>query len=277
MEDFDLVIIKLGGSVITYKDKPLSPNYEAIERITDVIKEVKKSFKVIIVHGGGSFGHYWSVIYDIHTKPCRYSDEGISVVHESMIKLNHIIIEKFISNELKPYSIPPSSFVFNNSPCKDRILDIVNSIKYNDIIPITYGDVIHTSDGNFSILSGDTIMTILSNYLNPKFSIFTTNVDGLYENIEKGHVLSEINLNSYDDTVEFGTANSKIKFSDISFDVTGGMKRKINESVNIARKGIPVYLINGFHPERILDIIGNRDFIGTCIQINRKKNNIGVQ
>ena len=50
------------------------------------------------------------------------------------------------------------------------------------------------------------------------------------------------------------------------FDVTGGMKRKITESIQIANSGPPVYLINGFHPERILDIIHDREYIGTCIR-----------
>ena len=32
-------------------------------------------------------------------------------------------------------------------------MDMIDMIKNNDLIPITYGDVIHTSGGNFSILS----------------------------------------------------------------------------------------------------------------------------
>ena len=83
----NLIIIKLGGSVVTFKEKPLSPNYEGIDKILKVLVEIKKKFKIIIVHGGGSFGHYWSVKYDMHTKPYPYSDLGVSVVHESMIKL----------------------------------------------------------------------------------------------------------------------------------------------------------------------------------------------
>jgi isopentenyl phosphate kinase len=269
LKNNDLVIIKLGGSVITFKEKPLSPNYQAIEKMANIIKELKKRYKIIIVHGGGSFGHYWSVKYDMHTQPFTYQDEGVIRVRESMIKLNHIVVEKFISNELKPFCIHASSFVFNNLPCKERVLDMMDMIQNNNIIPITYGDVVHTSKGNFSILSGDTLMNILSVNLNPRFSIFTTNVDGIYATLENGNLLSNIILNKNKELLN--ATDNRIEFSDMSFDVTGGMKRKISESINIVQSGIPVYLINGFYPERMIDIINGSDFIGTSIKMHEQQ------
>ena len=82
MIDSNLVIIKMGGSVVTFKDQPLMPNMEGIEGIAKVLVELRKKFKIILVHGGGSFGHYWSVKYDMHTKPFPYSDKGVAVVHD---------------------------------------------------------------------------------------------------------------------------------------------------------------------------------------------------
>jgi isopentenyl phosphate kinase len=264
--DSNLLIIKLGGSVVTFKDKPLSPNYEGIDEILKVLGEIKKNFKIIIVHGGGSFGHYWSVKYDMHTKPYPYSDLGVSVVHESMIKLNHVIISKFIESKLKPYSVQPSAFVFNSVADPARIHDILAMTTGNDLIPITFGDVIHTSENKFSILSGDTIMSMLCTELHPDFSIFTTNVDGLYNDMNKGEIVREIQVDKKDNDNIFLKGEKQKDNPASSFDVTGGMKRKITESIRIAKSGTPVYLINGFHPERILDIIHDREYIGTCIR-----------
>jgi isopentenyl phosphate kinase len=269
LKNNDLIIIKLGGSVITFKEKPLTPNYPTIEKMANIVKQLRKRYKIIIVHGGGSFGHYWSLKYDMHTQPFTYQDEGVSRVRESMIKLNHIIVEKFISCGLKPFCIHASSFVFNNLPCKERVLDMVEMIENNNILPITYGDVIHTSKGNFSILSGDTLMNILSVNLNPKFSIFTTNVDGIYATLKNGNLLSNIIINENNELLT--TTDNKIEFSNMSFDVTGGMKRKISESINIVQSGIPVYLINGLYPERMIDIINGGDFIGTSIKMQEQK------
>ncbi|TVP40699.1 isopentenyl phosphate kinase [Candidatus Nitrosocosmicus arcticus] len=267
MKSSNLIIIKLGGSVVTFKEKPLTPNYDGIEKILGVLNEIKENFKIIIVHGGGSFGHYWSVKYDMHTKPYPYSDLGVSVVHDSMIELNHIITNKFIESKLKPYSIQPSAFVFNSKADPARIHDIVDMTSGNDLIPITFGDIIHTSGNNFSILSGDTIMSMLCTELHPKFSIFTTNVDGLYSDMSKGEIVREIQVDEADIGNILSEGKEKIEHSDSPFDVTGGMKRKMTESIQIANSGTPVYLINGFHPERILDIIHDRHYIGTCIRM----------
>jgi isopentenyl phosphate kinase len=81
-----LLLVKLGGSVITFKEKPLSPNFKAIKDLSRVLASVQ--MPAVFVHGGGSFGHYWSVKYKMHTKPDRYDLRGISIVHESMIALN---------------------------------------------------------------------------------------------------------------------------------------------------------------------------------------------
>ncbi len=261
----------MGGSVITFKDKPLMPNIDGIEKIANVVTELRKRYKIIIVHGGGSFGHYWSVKYDMHTKPFPYSDEGIAVVHESMIKLNHILIDRFIKFNMKPYTLQPSTFVHNGMADLNRVNEFVNIMTDNDLIPVTFGDVIHTSGNNFSILSGDTIMSMLSTMLHPQYCIFTTNVDGLFGDFEKGDLIPKIYL---DENGEFisskGNTCSSVKTSNSSFDVTGGMKRKIFEAIRIVKSGSPVYLVNGFKPERILDIINNRDYIGTCIRLDQQ-------
>ena len=50
---------------------------------------------MVIVHGGGSFGHYWSVKFNMHTKPAKYDLRGISTVKNSMVELNKIILQSF--------------------------------------------------------------------------------------------------------------------------------------------------------------------------------------
>ncbi|MGD8543676.1 MAG: hypothetical protein PVG48_00980, partial [Candidatus Bathyarchaeota archaeon] len=49
-------VLKLGGSVITNKEKPLTPNLSAIKRLANEISKANVS-RLVLVHGGGSFGH----------------------------------------------------------------------------------------------------------------------------------------------------------------------------------------------------------------------------
>ena len=146
-------------------------------------------------------------------------------------------------------------------------MDVMGMIENNDIIPITYGDVVHTTKGNFSILSGDALMKILSINLNPVISIFTTNVDGIYDSLGSGKIISNMLVSENNELLT--NTDTNIEFTNIPFDVTGGMKRKLSESINIVKNGIPVYLINGFYPERIMDVVNGGDFIGTSIKLQQ--------
>ena len=80
-----MILIKLGGSIITNKEKPLSARKKTIDNLSKSLKKIKEP--IIIVHGGGSYGHYWSVKYDMHTKERKYDVRGVSIIKNSMICL----------------------------------------------------------------------------------------------------------------------------------------------------------------------------------------------
>ena len=247
-----LALIKLGGSVVTFKEKPLTANFEAINNITRVIATIK--IPLIVVHGGGSFGHYWSVKYDMHTKPYDYDAYGISIVHESMMCLNQIIVNSMIKERINAYTVMPSNFTSSHRPIIRKI-DELQDIAENGIIPVTFGDIIHINKRKYSILSGDVIMRILSQVLHPSKVIFTLNVDGIYKNIKTKETIKEIK-----------NSNRSIELSTVEADVTGGMRRKVIEAFKIARSGVDVLMVNGLNPERIINAISGSAFEGTTIK-----------
>jgi isopentenyl phosphate kinase len=253
----ELALIKLGGSVVTFKEKPLTANLEAINNLTRVIARL--NIPLIIVHGGGSFGHYWSVKYDMHTKPDDYDPYGISIVHESMVHLNQIIVKFMIRERINAYSFMPSTFMSGQRPITSKINEL-QSIAQNGIMPVTFGDIVHIKKTKYSVLSGDVIMTILARALHPSKVLFTLNVDGIYKNIKTKEVIKEI-----------VNRNRSIELSTVEADVTGGMRRKVIEAFKIARSGIDVLMINGLKPERIIDAISGSDFEGTTIKRGGKK------
>ena len=56
-----LLLIKLGGSLITDKDKPFTARVDSIQRLAEEIQDIRThhpDYKLIIAHGSGSFGHY---------------------------------------------------------------------------------------------------------------------------------------------------------------------------------------------------------------------------
>ena len=118
-----MILIKLGGSIITNKERLQSARRKTIDNILKQIKRIDEP--KILVHGGGSYGHYWSVRYGMHTKPARYSLKGLSVVKNSMIELDKIILDSAAKNRLNTYSLPPTDFMNGNKPIEARLRRLV--------------------------------------------------------------------------------------------------------------------------------------------------------
>lgn len=242
-----MIIIKLGGSIITNKKVPLRPRTKAVRDICRSIKRIDEP--VILVHGGGSFGHYWSVRYDMHTEPRRYDIHGVSVVNGSMMALNSIITKAASDAGLDPYCIPPSVFMRGTSAIPSKIRQI-SQMAGAGLTPVTFGDAAWLGDKKSYILSGDRIMTILARTLRPRLSIFVLDVDGLYSDIDSGSLIHDAN-------------KQKSRISEITMDVTGGMKRKVKEARAISRTGVDVAFVNGRVPRRIVDATRTKKFRGT--------------
>jgi len=245
-----MLLIKLGGSIITNKKKPLSAKRKTIDNIVYSFRKINEDF--VVVHGGGSYGHYWSVKYDMHTKPKKYDPKGVSIVKNSMIELNTIILDSFLKNKMNPYCLPPTDFVMGSKPINKKILEI-KKIANSGLIPITYGDALWYGNKKSYILSGDKIMSLLARVLRPRLSIFVLNEDGLYYDMKAKKLIYDFK-------------DEKIFIKKTVMDVTGGMTRKVAEASKISKMGLKVFFVNGNKPERIVNAITRKKFEGTLFR-----------
>ena len=183
-----MILIKLGGSIITNKETPLSARRKTIDRILNQIKHIKEP--KILVHGGGSYGHYWSVKYDMHTKPAKYDMRGVSIDKNSMVDLNKIILDSAVKNRINAYCLPPTDFMSGNKFVKNKILTM-NQIAKSGLTPVTYGDALWFGQKKSYILSGDVIMSIIAKTLRPRLSKLVLNVDGVYSDLKSKRLIHD--------------------------------------------------------------------------------------
>ena len=169
-----------------------------------------------------------------------------------MVELNKNILNILLKNKLNPYCLPPTDFVNGNKPINKKIKEIEKIAKSN-FVPVTFGDALWYGAKKSYILSGDKIMTILAKILRPRLSIFVLNIDGVYYNLKTKTLIHELKGQS-------------LSFAKVKIDVTGGMKRKIEDPTKISIMGLSVFFTNGNKPQRIVDAVNRKKFEGTLFQ-----------
>ncbi|RLF45228.1 MAG: acetylglutamate kinase [Thermoplasmata archaeon] len=230
-----MIIVKLGGSIISDKNKPFSFNESVVKQIAEEIAAFYPAKKFLLVHGGGSFGHPLAKKYKIREGLKKENMSGVSKIHQAMLELNKKIIEIFLDTGLPAFSISSSSiFIIKNGQIVDGWTRVIEESIARDFIPVLFGDVAIAKDKGIDILSGDQIISYLAGKLKPEKVIFLMDVDGIYDKNPKIH----------EDARLIEEINEKISLRQeaAGIDVTGGVRNKIDEALKIP---CPVYFING--------------------------------
>ena len=253
-----LLIIKLGGAAITDKKSLKTAKIDIIRKIAEQIKILhEQKYKIIIVHGAGSFGHILANEYGFNGEDNLNLNEnmglGVSKIRNSVQKLNQIILDIFDDYNIKSYSIPVSSNILKMGKLDGKLefFNLFNFALENNLIPITYGDIC-LNDGieKFKIISGDYIMEELVKKIDgEKYVIFGSNIDGYYEyNNGEKNIIHKIKFSEIDKII-------KNKFDEDYIDVTGGIKGKLRSISNLGKHVNQVDLINLEKDNAILDLI----------------------
>jgi len=266
----NIVILKLGGSLLTDKNKPFSIREDIVKGSVRQIVDAKE--KLILVHGGGSFGHPLAKKYSImngidSTIPNQVL--GLTETHQSMNEFNSYLIKLFLENKYPVLSIQASSiFIKDSQEISASHMEVIETALDLNILPILYGDIILDKQGSFSIISGDQIILELCKNLD-KYTIskviFTMETDGIYINDnESGDDCILATECYYDQLDNLNLANLGQKI-----DVTGGIKGKINFIQKICNHDIPVQLINGLKEDYIFKSLKNEKLNCTNILLKR--------
>ena len=247
-----VVILKIGGSVITEKEKPFTARKEGIRVVVEAIAEYGKP--LVIVHGAGSFGHFLAKKYGLSRKPSSAKPEDVSEIRASVLKLNSMVVDTIQSKGVSIYWFQPYTFSKENS--SEKLAMSFKGLIEKGISPLSFGDVVPTEDG-FRIISGDEIVRSLAILLKPSRVVFATDVDGIYRKFGADRKpMQEI----YIEDIE------ELAFKPVKDDVTGGMEGKLGEALRIAKAGVDVLFTNGLKKERLMKALKGKDPDGTLVK-----------
>ena len=241
----ELVILKLGGSLLTDKNEPFSIRNKILEQSVEEIVKSKK--KLIIVHGGGSFGHPMAKKYSISNGfniKIENQFYGLAKTHEAMVKLNSIVINSFLEKNYPVIPIEPySTFIKKSKGIEIKNLEAIELTLEMGVTPVLYGDVILDEEKTFSIISGDNIILELCKRLQKMHIskvIFTIDKDGIF--IERNGEIEFLNEARFTQIDGLNLANL-----DKKIDVTGGIMNKLKTIKEIGKLNIPVQILNGLN------------------------------
>lgn len=256
-------VLKLGGSVITNKQKPLTPDLPAIERLSKEISEANVRY-LILIHGGGSYGHPLAKKYALREGYREKSQlPGFSKTRQAMVALNKLVVDALMRQNIAAVGLQPSACVVTTSgrissiedqPLK-RMLDI-------GLLPVLYGDVVCDFDLGFTILSGDQLAAFLAMQLCAKQIILGIDVNGLYTSDPKSEpsarLIRQITLQ------ELRKMQHQIQEAKVT-DVTRGMLGKVRELIPPVEKSIPTLIVNATKPDNIYKALKGEEVTGTTI------------
>jgi len=270
MKNESIYILKMGGSLITNKNEPFSLRKKTLRNVVSEI--IASGKKIIIIHGGGAFGHPTAKKYDINSgKNLSIENQiyGLAKTHSVMTELNKYVVDEFIKKEIPAMSIQ-TSCIFIQDLVKGIELnaDIIKLLLDLGIIPILYGDILLNRNGDFSIISGDTIILKLCESLgNLQLSkvIFAMEEDGLYIEIPETGEITLAERIEYEQINTLNLANLGKKI-----DITGGITIKLNNIKKILNLGIPVQLVNGLKEDNIEKALIHENVKGTCFEVPGK-------
>jgi isopentenyl phosphate kinase len=259
----ELTILKIGGSVITDKNGELAARTQEIARLTQEIQEASVQ-GLIIVHGGGSFGHPSAQRYAIKDGLKEDSQKiGFSETHHVMTVLNGLFMDSLIWHEVPAVSVTPSSCIITENGRIKHFEDaVIGALLKLGFIPVLYGDAVVDSKLGFTILSGDQLVSALAMRFNAERIVFGVDVDGLYDADPKVEKTAKIfkHLNPE----ELKKLQNKL-CKPTARDVTGGMFGKVVELLPAVEQGITVTIVNASKPGNICKILEGRSVEGTVI------------
>ncbi len=262
-----LIFVKLGGGLITDKSKPRTVKLEKIKQFARDFKKTLNQSKdtyFILGNGAGSFGHYEALKYKLpSTINSGQKSYGFSVVQESVKTLNKLVVDELLKQKIPAISVHQSSLLLAKQGKLQKIFtEPLEGFLKLGIVPVIYGDIVYDSANDSHIFSTEDAFSFLINKFHGKKYkvlkvIYLTPVRGLLDS--KRRVVSKITIRTI----------AKFKqnlFRTEGFDVTGGMKHKIEQAISLARKKIKVYITSGLSKNALMDAVFDRNFSGTIVE-----------
>ena len=208
-------VLKLGGSVITEKDDPETVDEARLAVAADAV--AAGADDLVIVHGGGSFGHHHAAEYGVTTTAGTHDAAGVRAIHGAMKRLNDAVVGALADRGVPAVPIHPVSAARRDAEGTLTLPTAqVGTLLAEGFVPVLHGDLVAHAGAGATVVSGDELVVELAGAVDASRVGVCSTVPGVLD--ADGAVIDTI--------TSFETVADALGGSDAT-DVSGGMAGKV--------------------------------------------------
>ena len=274
----ELVFLKLGGSLITDKTQPYSPQLDVIEDVALQISTAlqnQPSLRLILGHGSGSFGHVAASEYHtrdgfprpsplIHRERDKTEEnywKGFSEVWYQASALNRFVMKALHKTNVPAVALAPSANVIaSDGQVSIWETTAIRMALAAGIVPVIYGDVAFDEIRGGTILSTEDLFSHLARALNPERILLA----GLESAVWQDFPARKRRIDTITPTT-FGEMRAGVGKAE-GADVTGGMESKVTQMLELVQQNpeLKIQIFSGGEPGNIMRALSG-ETLGTWV------------
>src|SRR2546427_5478106 len=174
-----MLLVKLGGSVITVKSKYRTLRGPDLSRLARELA-AGAGPDTVLVHGAGSYGHILAAKHEL-----KNGAEGpeqltaVAQVQRDVRALDLKVLDALLRARLRPAAVPPSLVMryhdgrlasFDVGPFRDYLM--------RELLPVSFGDVVMDTKRRFSLPPGGDGVLEPAQLVPPDRVLLVADVDG---------------------------------------------------------------------------------------------------
>ncbi|MCD4737884.1 MAG: isopentenyl phosphate kinase family protein [Anaerolineae bacterium] len=262
----ELVFVKLGGSLITDKQREATPRPQVIRRLAQEMKSALASnpgLRIVLGHGSGSFGHWAAKRHPLSASPqAEVSWAGFAQIGAAAARLNRLVTDVFLAEGVPVFSLPPSAAVLARAGqiSEWQLAPLRYALK-TKLIPLIFGDVAFDTERGGTILSTEDLFVHWAPILQPKRVLLLGNAPGVLD--DQHRLIPTITPANYPVVAQFLRGSGCV-------DVTGGMADKVEQMLALVQRlpDLRAWIFTGREPGNLVRaLLEPESTPGTLIQV----------
>jgi len=264
----EVVLVKLGGSLITDKRRPDAARPAVIRRLAGELAAALAAGpapRVVLGHGSGSFGHVAAARHRLAGGIApgargRAQLPGIGETQARAAELHRRVAAALAAAGVPAFSIAPSAALVaeGGRPAAWSAEPVALALRLG-LLPVVYGDVVLDRAQGVAICSTEQIFAALATRL-PEHGFRATcalwlgATAGVLD--AAGGTLAEIAP---------GVAGADAAGAAAGTDVTGGMRHRVDTALALAKLGVESWILDGREPGALAAALAGRPAGGTRV------------